>query len=489
MKRGLRSPWLWLPLAFIGVLLVSLLFLQHSVVNVMHPALDKLASIQLSERWSHPEMLKIRSLGKEAVPPLRQVLREKDSPVTRTLLWVKGKWPGSTKYFSHFPDPQQLTERRWTACQVIQTLGPAGKAAAPELIKILQTGPISDCNAASMALWAIGIDAAMYPHLDQALESGVASASGKIQIITALAAEKPPSIRTVQALTTALADSSMHVQYRAAEALGRLGVATPAAVAGLKRLQSTSTNELTVVSASAALWNLQKDANLVLMPVMQVLKKQLTLPVVPFPGGGKGGQGITEAEQIFMAGGELFRKMNLGEPDKSDALGLLNSWCDKSGRIFIRMLLLPAMMDLAFPKEKCLEVCQTGLNQSEDYYRIQAARLLVSVLDRYPENNVDLDRLLRDRDIGVRVYAATSHWRKNKQASAVVPVLVEILNRQKHQSYYYDMEILPAALGALAEIGPPAQDAVEQLELVRKDPNPSVGRMASEALSRIRGVQ
>jgi hypothetical protein len=87
----------------------------------------------------------------------------------------------------------------------------------------------------------------------------------------------------------------------------------------------------------------------------------------------------------------------------------------------------------------------------------------------------------------VRVYAATSHWRKNKQASAVVPVLVEILNRQKHQSYYYDMEILPAALGALAEIGPPAQDAVEQLELVRKDPNPSVGRMASEALSRIRG--
>ena len=171
----------------------------------MHPALDKLASIQLSERWSHPEMLKIRSLGKEAVPPLRQVLREKDSPVTRTLLWVKGKWPGSTKYFSHFPDPQQLTERRWTACQVIQTLGPAGKAAAPELIKILQTGDVYDCNGASMALWAIGIDAAMYRTLTRRWRAAWPRHPVKSKSSLHWRPEKPPSIRTVQALTTALA--------------------------------------------------------------------------------------------------------------------------------------------------------------------------------------------------------------------------------------------------------------------------------------------
>ena len=223
MKQRLRSLWLWLPLSLLGAFAITFLFLRHSVVNGMHPDLDKLSSIPLSERWSQPGMLKIRSLGKGAVPPLRQVLREKNSPTTRLLLWVKGKWPGSTKYFSRFPDPNKMTERRWTACQVLQTLGPAGKDAAPEIIQILRTGDISDCNAASMALWAIGVDAEICQHLDEALESGVASASGKVQIISALVAVKPPSLRTVQALTAALADSSLPVQHRAAEALGRLG--------------------------------------------------------------------------------------------------------------------------------------------------------------------------------------------------------------------------------------------------------------------------
>src|SRR5258707_9128122 len=98
--------------------------------------------------------------------------------------------------------------------------------------------------------------------------------------------------------------------------------------------------------------------------------------------------------------------MDLHEPEKSDALSLLVSWCEKSGRIFIRMLLLPPMMDLGFPKERCLEVCMTGLNQPEDYYRIQAARLLASVTERYPDSKIDLETLMHDREAGVRVYAA-----------------------------------------------------------------------------------
>ena len=290
----------------------------------------------------------------------------------------------------------------------------------------------------------------------------------------------------MQTLTAALADSSLYVQHRAAETLGRLGLATPAAVSALKKLQSTSTNELCVVAASAALWDLQKDASQVLAPVMRVLKNQLNQPLVPFPGVGSGGQGVTEADQLFMAAGEMFRKMDLRETEKSEVLSMLDLWCDRSGRIFIRMLLLPAMMDLAFPGEKCIEVCRTGLDQNEDYYRIQAARLLVSVIERYPENQVDLDRLIHDREVGVRVYAATIHWRKNKQASAVVPVLIEILNRAKHQSYYYDREILPAALRALAEIGPEAQEAAEQLEKITKDPNLTIATLATGALGRIR---
>src|SRR5882672_3828995 len=119
MKRWFRSRW-WLALLLVPVGVV--LFLQQSTVNVMHPALDALSTVNLSERWSHPQMLKIRELGIKAVPSLRRVLREKDQPTTRFLLWVKTKWPGATKYYSHFPDLNKMTERRWVACQALRTL-------------------------------------------------------------------------------------------------------------------------------------------------------------------------------------------------------------------------------------------------------------------------------------------------------------------------------------------------------------------------------
>ena len=86
----------------------------------------------------------------------------------------------------------------------------------------------------------------------------------------------------------------------------------------------------------------------------------------------------------------------------------------------------------------------------------------------------------------MRVYAAKIHWRRNKQASVAVPVLIEILNRSKHQSYYYDIEILPAALNAFAEIGPEAQEAAGELEKIARDPNLSIAKLATEALARIR---
>jgi hypothetical protein len=146
MKRWFRSRWWWLTLVL--VLGGAVLFLQQSTVNVMHPALDELSAVQIGERWSHPQMLKIRELGVKAVPPLRGVLREKTQPTTRFLLWVKTKWPGATKYYSRFPDANKLTERRWAACQALQTLGPAGRSAAPEIIAILKNDDVRDLNGA-----------------------------------------------------------------------------------------------------------------------------------------------------------------------------------------------------------------------------------------------------------------------------------------------------------------------------------------------------
>lgn len=483
VKAWFRSFWFWLAVVLLIMFLAGAYSLRRDATNVMHPALDKLAAISLSERWSHPEMLKIRALGAKAVPPLRRVLREKDEPVTRFLLWLKAKWPGVTKFCPYFPDPSKLTERRWTACQVLQTLGPVGKPAVPELIKVMASKDPGDVNGGSMALWAVGIDADACDQLDEVLESG-ASGFGRSQIVMALGSVKPPSARTLKALTLALTDASPYVPDYAAETLGRLGVANPAVISGLKNLLSVSTNDLTAITVSVALWELEKDSRPVTGRVFQILQKQLLLPLAPPIGGGSGGQGVDATEQIFMKAAGLFGQIGLDGPEKAKALALLESFCEKSGRIFIRMLLLPAMMDLGFPEDKCVEVCSTGLRQEEVYYRIQAARLLMIVGSKYPLEGIDLDALIHDKEVGVRVCGAIIHWRKNKQAAAVVPVLIESLDRNKYQSYYY-AETLPIALKALAEIGPEARAAEAALRTVTRDPNPAVAKLAADALAKI----
>ncbi|HEX4644635.1 MAG TPA: hypothetical protein VH598_03415, partial [Verrucomicrobiae bacterium] len=189
-------------------------------------------------------------------------------------------------------------------------------------------------------------------------------------------------------------------------------------------------------------------------------------------------------EQAFMKGAELFQQLPLAEADKARALGIMESFCDKSGRIFMRMLLLPAMMDLGLSRDKCLDVCMTGLHQKEDYYRLQAAQLLVGVAGKFPTNQVDVDDLIRDNELGVRVCAARIHWRNHRNAEAVVPVLTDALDRKKYQSYYYP-QILAAALAELGEIGGDARAARTDVAALTKDPDPQVAQLATDTLVKL----
>ena len=457
--------------------------LHRETVNEMYPALDKLASMPLANRWSSPEMMKIRQLGTAVVPPLRRVLREKDTRTTYLLLWVKTNWPWVARHYSHLPDPNKMTERRWTACQVLQTLGPAARPAVPELIEVMESKDPGDVNAGSMALWTVGIDADACERLAESLEQGKAD-FGRVSIVSALGSVRPPSTRTLNALTKALSDPSPYVQQRAAEALGSLGVATPAVIDGLKNLERASTNDLATITCCVALWQLQKDSATASSEVFKLLEPLLQHPIKQPFGAGSGGQGVGATEQVFMKGAELFQQLPLTDPDKTRALGILESFCDKSGRIFIRMLLLPAMMDLGMTREKCLDVCMTGLHQNEDYYRFQAARLLVAVAEKFPANDVAVNELLHDQDVGVRVYAAKVYWQNHKNPEVVVPVLADALNRAKYQSYYYP-EIVRAALGELGEIGAEARAARGDVEALTKDPDPQIAQLAANTLIKL----
>ena len=167
------------------------------------------------------------------------------------------------------------------------------------------------------------------------------------------------------------------------------------------------------MSASTALWDLQKDSGSITGRVFEVLAKQLQNPIKPQPpGGGNGGQAVDGTEQTFLKAAELFAKMNLSGAEKTNALAILQSFCEKSDRIFIRMLLLPGTMKLGLPREACIDVCITGLRQEEYYYRLQAAELLASVSERFRGEGIVPDSLINDENVGVRVYAVRFIGRK-----------------------------------------------------------------------------
>jgi hypothetical protein len=148
------------------------------------------------------------------------------------------------------------------------------------------------------------------------------------------------------------------------------------------------------------------------------------------------------------------------------------------------MLLLPALLDLGLNYEKAMDVCQTGLRMEEDYYRLQAAELLVTVAEKFPARTVNVDELVRDKDVGVRVYAAKINWRNQKRADAVVPVFVDALDRKKYQSYSYE-QILRVALSGLADIGSEARAASDEVGRLTHDPNPQIAQLATDTLNKV----
>lgn len=485
MHPLLHTRWRRLALGLL-LLVPFAVLLQRSTENPLHPALDRLSAVPVSERWSHPEMLKIRELGNEAIPALRAVVQEQDRSLTRLLLWVRATWPAAVRYYPRLPTREGLSERRWAACQALQTLGKAARPAAPELVELLRGAVLRDVNAATMALYAIGIDGDICDRLSLLLEQERQIPDGaRMQIIGALSQATPPSERTVQVLVDNLNHPTPAVQGAAAEALGRLQIRTPGIIAKLSSLQSGTTDETVAITVAATVWELEKDASLILPRVLTVLTGLLAKPIIPFPGGGNGGQAVESADQAFLAAGALFQKLDLAAGEKAQSLAMLEAWGEKSDRIFIRMLLLPSMISLGLPAERGLSICRAGLSADEDYYRLQAARLLALVCEKHPQARVDLSPLLRSPDVGVRVYAARIHWQKHHQAGAVIPVLVEAIDRSKHQSYSYE-EFQSLATQTLGEIGPPAREAIGPLEKLALDPNPKVAAQAADAASKIR---
>src|SRR5262249_15466595 len=153
------------------------------------------------------------------------------------------------------------------------------------------------------------------------------------------------------------------------------------------------------------------NPDLIWLPTCRALESLYDTPIPSWLVGNSGGQGVSAEDQAFMAAAALFSKMDLNPTNQAKALSMLQFWGDKTDRIFIRMLLLPSIIHLGYPKEECIKICQSGINQPEDYYQIQAAHLFFSVCKNFSYNDRYLDVLPRHNNVGVRAYAAKIHWR------------------------------------------------------------------------------
>ena len=83
-----------------------------------------------------------------------------------------------------------------------------------------------------------------------------------------------------------------------------------------------------------------------------------------------------------------------------------------------------------------------------------------------------------------RVYAAKVHWQRKKEADAILPVLLDALDRKRHQSYYYE-EVLNSALSTLGDMGGAARPAASEVAKLTQDPNPKVAKLATDTLNKI----
>jgi HEAT repeat protein len=465
----------------LGLALVgwATLFLIKQPVNPIHPALDRLAGMEHSKRWSAPELLMIRDMGEEGVEHLRRVIREKESVRTRVLLCVGGKWTGAPRYIPSYPNLNEMGKRLETACQVIHTLGPAARRAMPELVAAMEKGGIGEANSISMALHAIGVDADMVELLLPVVERGAAE-SPRMQMIWMLARVKPATERTTKYLTGALKDKSPHIQQAAASAISTLGVSNSEVLERLENLQSDGMLDSLQVQASSALWELTKNREKVLGATFALTERALR----SYTGDswhGSGGQGLDGVEQPILQTGDMWARMKLEGADRERALGLLKNFCEKSGRIFIKMILLPSMMELGLGMDAGQAVCREGMSAPEDYYQIQAARLMAQLSERGAVDEKTVEEMLESDQVGVRVYGAKVHWKLHRKAEAVLPKLIDALDRKKYQSYYYP-EIQQTSLTTLKEMGADAAPAKKVLEELRSDPNPDVVKLVDEIL-------
>ncbi len=417
------------------------------------------------------------TVGVEAVPYLRTVLRKEDSLFTKTrnAAWRKFTSsqfvPGTVR--QRLGLPVSAARARAEAAQILQRLGPAAGAALPELAASLNHPERAIRFTAFEAVAAIGPEhVGVVPALIETLRHP--DPVMRMRSATTLGELKPPSPAVVSALTAALHDPDFTVERAVVQALANAGPAATGAVPGLTTMLKQPDEGVRLIAADA-LWRISPEQANGIVALLTNMVTTTDTKLTPAPTGQPG----RDASEIRMAAVDVLGEMG---PLAKEAAPVVRNLLPRGGD------------DLRFRAANALRRIEPAraaelvplfvdlLTSTNNLYHPEVIEALGEIGPPAAEAVPTLTQLLNDEDEGTRLTSAMALWQIDPlKANRVVPVLVQLLAR--------DIEAGLSgsdALDVLSEMATAAKDfAPEIRKLLGHDMDKELRKAAGEALEKI----
>lgn len=289
------------------------------------------------------------------------------------------------------------------------------------------------------------------------------------------------------ALVDALGDKRREVRFQAAQALGSMNLPEKVVVIGLSYAAKQDADPDVRVAALSSLGNLGVGAKLGLPAVESCL--------------------VDLDPRVRQTA--FFALARLGANPRESLTKALQSGDDR-----VRIPIAGLMLKQDMEPEEALKVLSEALKHDKRDMRLAAAAALADAPGRVsPETSAlvveALAKAMKEDDVAMKVQAARALGQLGKAAfpvlseslkSAKDPGLQAALLRGLRSRGFHDPEAVPALVQCLSStsaevrwqsafilgnIGPDAKTAIEPLQSLRNDPNPTVQLYANNALKRI----
>lgn len=464
------------------------------------PVIDDLVTL-LADPDIHTRRAAIRAVrmikpGPEKVVPLMlKALGDKERPVVLMALHTLAEVGEPVVA----PMIEALKDDRtdYWACIVLSEIGPAAKAAVPQLIKTLDDDEPEVRMEVAMTLAAIG-DAAepAVPRLTEELkdkESGV-----RLAAIYALGTLGPKAASATKALEPGLQSKDLFTATITTWALARIQAGDDAYRTKLKQDMLPTMfeavkdkNRKLRVAAVRAIHELKPGSEVVIPAFARIMENADPATINDVMEavatlGEKAVTGLINGLKVKTVRGRAAEVLGrIGEGAAPAVPALIEAMEDE--RPDVRREVLFALGNIGPQAKAAVGVARKALADPDQSVRYSAVwtlgRIGPAASDALPELEKDVCNTNDPFFGSVCAWAMIRIDAKNeKRIKAALPVLIKALENEK--SF-----VRSEAASTLSMIGPPAKEALPALKKAAGDPDETVAKAAAEAISKINGEQ